>query len=188
MPMRKRRHMTVFRGVIMAHAPVLTEATTSGGWMGWMAAKMSPATNAAKPLQRMRLHAVTFILLFSLRRLWSGHLRSRVRLLPPVQQKSTLTSAEARDFFEHAGYRTTELTYGDSCSKREIADGLNPLTIGHMPSNNSHKNSGMTATCHTPPSSRIPNSTATPETMISGPPMSPSTAMGRGTSLEVYIR
>src|SRR3712207_7937976 len=35
-----------------------------------------------------------------------------------------------------------------------IADGLNPLTIGHMPSNNSQKNSGMTATCHTPPSSR----------------------------------
>src|SRR5215210_1277909 len=106
MPIRKRRHMAVFRGVMMAHAPVLTEATTSGGWMGWMAAKMSPATKAAKPLQRMRLAAVTFILLFSLRRLCSGHLRSRVCHLPPVQQKSTLTSAEARDFFEHAGYRT----------------------------------------------------------------------------------
>src|SRR5215211_7947360 len=100
MPMRKRRHMAVFKGVMMAHAPVLTDATTSGGWMGWMTAKMIPATKAAKPLQRMRLDAVTFILLFSFRRLRSGHLRSRVCLLPPpVQQKSTLTSAEARDFF-----------------------------------------------------------------------------------------
>src|SRR5215211_2485372 len=99
MPMRKRRHMAVFKGVMMAHAPVLTEATTSGGWMGWMTAKMSPATKAAKPLQRMRLDAVTFISLFSFRRLLSGHLRSRVCLLPPVQQESTVTSAEARDFF-----------------------------------------------------------------------------------------
>src|SRR5215213_11668334 len=107
MPMRKRRHMAVFKGVMMAHAPVVTEATTSGGWIGWMPAKMSPATKAAKPLQRMRLDAVTFILLFSLRRLWSGHLRSCVCLLPPIQQKSTVTSAEARDFFEHAGYRPT---------------------------------------------------------------------------------
>src|SRR5215210_5289130 len=106
MPMRNRRHMTVFMGVMMAHAPVLTDATTSGGWIGWMIAKMSPATKAAKPLQRMRLDAVTFILLSSLQPLWSGHLRSRVCLLPPLQQKSTLTSAEARDFFEHAGYRT----------------------------------------------------------------------------------
>src|SRR5215213_5431426 len=81
MPIRKRTHMTVFRGVMMAHAPVVTEATTSGGWIGWIPAKMSPATSAAKPLQRMRLDAVTFILLLSLRRLWSGHLRSRVRLL-----------------------------------------------------------------------------------------------------------
>jgi hypothetical protein len=48
---------------MMAHAPVATEATTSGGWMGWMIAKMSPATNAAKPLHRIRLDAVTFILL-----------------------------------------------------------------------------------------------------------------------------
>src|SRR3954465_7790662 len=103
MPARKRRHMAVLRGVMMAHAPVLTEATTSGGWIGWMAAKTIPATKAAKPLQRMRLHAVTFILLFSLQRLFSGHLRSRVCLLPRIQQKSTLTSAEARDSFEHAG-------------------------------------------------------------------------------------
>src|SRR5215210_3252360 len=106
MPMRKRRHMIVFKGVMIAHAPVVTDATTSGGWIGWMIAKMIPATKAANPLQRMRLDAVTFILLFSLRRLCSGHLRSRVCLLPPVQQESTVTSAEARDFLEHAGYRT----------------------------------------------------------------------------------
>src|SRR5215213_1709730 len=63
MPMRKRRHMAVFKGVMMAHAPVLTDATTSGGWIGWMPAKMSPATKAAKPLQRMRLDTVTFNIL-----------------------------------------------------------------------------------------------------------------------------
>src|SRR5215212_4635165 len=81
MPMRKRRHMAVFKGVMMAHAPVVTDATTSGGWIGWMPAKMSPATKAAKPLQRMRLDAVTFILL-SFLRLWrSGHLRSPACLL-----------------------------------------------------------------------------------------------------------
>src|SRR5215212_1929049 len=67
MPMRKRRHMAVFKDVMMAHAPVLTDATTSGGWIGWMTAKMTPATKAAKPLQRMRLEAVTFISLSSLR-------------------------------------------------------------------------------------------------------------------------
>src|SRR5215210_6843622 len=75
MPMRKRRHMAVFKGVMMAHAPVETDATTSGGWIGWMTAKMSPATKAAKPLQRMRLAAVTFILLSSLRPPWSGDRR-----------------------------------------------------------------------------------------------------------------
>src|ERR671932_621293 len=69
MPIRKRRHMAVFKGVMMAHAPVVTDATTSGGWIGWMPAKMSPATKAAKPLQRMRLDAVIFTLLFSFRRL-----------------------------------------------------------------------------------------------------------------------
>src|SRR5215210_116657 len=106
MPMRKRRHMAVFKGVMMAHAPVGTDATTSGGWIGWMTAKMSPATKAAKPLQRMRLDAVTFILLSSLRPPWSGHLHSRVCLLPPVQQESTVTAAEARDFFERTGYGT----------------------------------------------------------------------------------
>src|SRR5918996_3759155 len=94
--MRKRRHMANFREIMIVHAPVVTDERTSGGWIGWMAAKMSPATKAAKPLQRMRLDAVIFISLFSLRRLWSGHLRSRVCLLLPVQQKSTVTSAEAR--------------------------------------------------------------------------------------------
>jgi hypothetical protein len=42
---------------------VVTDERTSGGWIGWMPAKMSPATKAAKPLQRMTLDAVIFILL-----------------------------------------------------------------------------------------------------------------------------
>ena len=62
--------MTVFTGVMIAHAPVVTDATTSGGWIGWMTTKMIPATKAAKPLQRMRLDAVTFNLLSSSQRLW----------------------------------------------------------------------------------------------------------------------
>src|SRR5215212_11233805 len=40
MPMRKRRRMAVFKGVMMAHAPVVTDATTSGGWIGWMRLKI----------------------------------------------------------------------------------------------------------------------------------------------------
>jgi hypothetical protein len=77
--------MANFREFMIVHAPVVTDERTSGGWIGWMPAKMSPATKTAKPLQRMRLDAVIFISLSSLRRLWSGHLRSRVCLLPPVQ-------------------------------------------------------------------------------------------------------
>jgi hypothetical protein len=66
MPMRKRRHMANFREIMIVHAPVVTDERTSGGWIGWMPAKMSPATKAAKPLQRMTLDAVIFILLSSL--------------------------------------------------------------------------------------------------------------------------
>jgi len=62
---------------MMAHALVVTDATTSGGWIGWMTAKMIPATKAAKPLQRMRLDAVTFILISSLRPLRAGRRPSR---------------------------------------------------------------------------------------------------------------
>ena len=70
-----------------------------------------------------------------------------------------------------------------------ITDGLNPLTVSQMPSDNSQKNSGMVAmACHTEPASMIPNRTATPEAMIRGPPMSPSTAMQRATSADRYIR
>lgn len=36
-----------------------------------------------------------------------------------------------------------QLTYSDSGCKRAIADGLNPLTIGHMPSDSSQKNSAQ---------------------------------------------
>jgi RNA polymerase sigma-70 factor, ECF subfamily len=55
--------MANFREIMIVHTPVVTDERTSGGWIGWMPAKMSPATKAAKPLQRMRLDAVTFILL-----------------------------------------------------------------------------------------------------------------------------
>jgi hypothetical protein len=55
--------MAVFKVVMIAHVPVVTEERTSGGWIGWMPAKMIPATKAAKPLQRMTLDAVIFILL-----------------------------------------------------------------------------------------------------------------------------
>src|SRR4028119_2425998 len=62
MPSRNRRHMAVFKGVMIAHAPVVTDERASGGWMGWMPAKMIPATPAAKPLQRMGFGAVIFLL------------------------------------------------------------------------------------------------------------------------------
>ena len=38
------------------------------------------------------------------------------------------------------------------------------------------------------PASHQPNSEPTPERMISGPPMSPSIAIHRGTNPELYIR
>jgi hypothetical protein len=66
MPMRKRRHMANFREIMIVYAQVVTDDRTSGGWIGWMPAKMIPATKAAKPAQRMRLDAVIFILLSSL--------------------------------------------------------------------------------------------------------------------------
>jgi transposase len=65
---------------------------------------------------------------------------------------SAVTAADARGFFEHAGDTVRQLIYCDSCSKRAIADGSNPLTMGHMPSDNSQMNSGMVAMpCTTPP-------------------------------------
>src|ERR687898_124150 len=107
---------------------------------------------------------------------------------PTAKALSTGTDAEARTSSSEPD-TVRRLTYCDSCSKRAIADGLNPLTIGHMPSNNSQKNSGIIAMpCTTPPASMTPSSTPTPEAIIRGPPTSPSTAMGRGTSLDVYIK
>src|SRR6185437_15098392 len=47
-----------------------------------------------------------------------------------------------------------------------------------MPSDNSQKNSGIVAmTCAEEPGSMTSNSTAVPEMMISGPPISPSIVM-----------
>jgi hypothetical protein len=51
---------------MIAHQVVVTDERTSGGWIGWMPAKMIPAAIADKPAQRMRLDAVIFILLSSL--------------------------------------------------------------------------------------------------------------------------
>ena len=82
-----------------------------------------------------------------------------------------------------------QLTYCDSCSKRATADVLNPLTVSQMPSDNSQKYSGMVAmACHTGPASKTPNRMATPEAVTRGPPMSPSTAMPRGTRAERYVK
>src|SRR5215208_8520400 len=63
MPSRKRRHMASFKGMMMAHAPVVTDERTSGGWIGWMPAKIIPATKAARPAQRMSFEAVGFMVL-----------------------------------------------------------------------------------------------------------------------------
>jgi hypothetical protein len=90
---------------------------------------------------------------------------------PTAKALSTGTDADARTSSSIPETVRQLLTYCDSCSKRAIADGLNPLTIGHMPSDNSQKNSGMVAmACTTPPASMTPSSTPTPEAMIRGPP------------------
>jgi hypothetical protein len=58
-----------------------------------------------------------------------------------------------------------------------------------MPSDSSQKNSGMVAMpCYKEPASMTPNITPTPEAMIRGPPMSPSTAMPLGTRADVHIK
>jgi hypothetical protein len=58
--------MAVEKMWMIAHQVVVTDERTSGGWIGWMPAKMIPAAIADKPAQRMRLDAVIFILLSSL--------------------------------------------------------------------------------------------------------------------------
>jgi len=58
--------MTVFNVVMMAHALVVTDASTSGGWIGWMPANMIPVTIADTPAQRMRFGAVILFLVRSL--------------------------------------------------------------------------------------------------------------------------
>src|SRR5215213_8602759 len=81
MPTSRRRHITVFKGVMIAHRPVVTDETTSAGWIGWIAAKMIPATIADKPAQRISFGAVILMLLFLGCLTWS-------RLLPPAQAKA----------------------------------------------------------------------------------------------------
>jgi hypothetical protein len=48
---------------MIAHASVVTDERTSGGWIGWMTTKIIPAAIADKPAQRMSLGAVGFMLL-----------------------------------------------------------------------------------------------------------------------------
>jgi hypothetical protein len=99
------------------------------------------------------------------------HLSGLLRALPRSYRPRTagpgpgLTSA----------YTVRQLTYCETFCKRATADGLNPLTMGQMPSDNSQKNSGMIAMpCHTEPASKTPNRRATAAPVTRGPPMSPS--------------
>ena len=58
--------MIVFKVVMIAHEPVVTDERTSGGCIGCMPAKMIPAAKADKPAQRMSFGAVGFTLRSSL--------------------------------------------------------------------------------------------------------------------------
>ena len=58
-----------------------------------------------------------------------------------------------------------------------------------MPSDSSHRNSGITVIAGTVlPGSHKSKSVLSSERMMSSPPMSPSHAMPRGTRRELYIR
>src|ERR671921_339524 len=73
--------------------------------------------------------------------------------------------------------------------REATADGLNPFTISQMPSPNSQMNSGTTVRLpNTDVGSKTPNSMPTKRARSTGPAMSPSVAMPRGMSLEVYIK
>src|SRR3712207_1846742 len=84
MPTRNRRHMANFKGMITAHAPVVTDERTSGGWIGWMPAKMIPATTAANPAHRMSFGAVIFLLLSFLSVAIAGLPISTLAAIPSV--------------------------------------------------------------------------------------------------------
>src|SRR5689334_12437716 len=66
MPSRNRMLIAVFAVVMAAQAPVVTDATTSGGWIGWMPAKMIPATTADRPAQRVSFEPMVSIALLLL--------------------------------------------------------------------------------------------------------------------------
>jgi hypothetical protein len=55
-------HMATFADWMIAHASVVTDERTSGGWIGWMITKIIPAAIADKPAQRMSFGAVGFML------------------------------------------------------------------------------------------------------------------------------
>src|SRR5215210_3960576 len=80
MPSSPNKDMARAKECTIAHR-VVTDERTLGGWSSPRTTKQIPATRADNPAQRRRLDAVIFILLFSLRGLRSGQLRSRVCLL-----------------------------------------------------------------------------------------------------------
>src|SRR5438093_8515636 len=41
--------------------PVVTDASSSGGWIAWMPTKKAPPATAARPAQRMRFEAIVCI-------------------------------------------------------------------------------------------------------------------------------
>src|SRR5215210_4183979 len=81
MPSRPNKDMARAKECTIAHRVVVTDERTLGGWSSPRTTKQIPATKADNPAQRMRLDAVTFISLSSLRRLCSGDLRSYICLL-----------------------------------------------------------------------------------------------------------
>jgi hypothetical protein len=54
MPTKKRILITYLSEVMIPHAVVVTDSTTSGGWIGWMPAKTMPAGTSASPEHRIR--------------------------------------------------------------------------------------------------------------------------------------
>jgi hypothetical protein len=54
-------HMATFEDWMIAHASVVTDERTSGGWIGWMTTKIIPAAIADKPAKWMSFGAVGFM-------------------------------------------------------------------------------------------------------------------------------
>ena len=81
-------HIAVFAVVMAAQAVVVTDATTSGGWIGWMPAKMTPATTADRPAQRVSFEPIVSMsfLLFALALIDPAHRDQRQPQVPHLAQ------------------------------------------------------------------------------------------------------